>query len=72
MRKKKQYKNLHKRTVYAHSKGQVNLDQEKPPFPHPKLILGLLVLAAIGYGVFKVTLSMVANSDMFILKQVTA
>lgn len=70
MRKKQQYKNPHKRFVYANVGSRPNLEQERPPFPHPKLIMALLVLAGISYGLFRFSASMVTNSDMFILKQV--
>jgi cell division septal protein FtsQ len=43
---------------------------ERPPFPSPRFVLGVLILAVLGYGVYRLSTHLIRNSDMFILKKI--
>ena len=44
---------------------------ERPPFPSPLFVIGLMVVVLVGYGLFKFSQHMISESGMFVLKQVT-
>ena len=43
---------------------------ERPPFPNPRFVLGIVILALLGYGIYRLSTHLIGNSDMFILKKI--
>ena len=43
---------------------------ERPPFPSPRFVLGIVILVLLGYGIYRLSTHLIRNSDMFILKKI--
>jgi cell division protein FtsQ len=47
-----------------------DLTGEKPPFPNPQWIAGIIVMLLIGFGLFRLGRHLVIHSQMFVLKNI--
>ncbi len=66
MKKKKKSVNRNETPLFRYRSSQ----QENPPFPNPRFILGVMILGAVAYGLFRFANHMISDSRMFLLKDV--
>lgn len=46
------------------------VEPEKAPFPSPRFLLAMVLLAIVGFGFYKFASYMIADSGMFVLKEI--
>jgi len=66
MKKKKKYSSRSNPFNQLRSTGT----DERPPFPNPKFVLGIILVVLAGWGIYRLTIHFVKNSDMFVLKKI--
>jgi cell division protein FtsQ len=66
MKKKKKSAKRNEAALIYYRSGQ----QERPPFPNPRIVLGLLIAAVVSYGIFRLAGHMIHDSNMFLLKEI--